>query len=55
MICYEKAYNLNLGHYGAKNINTDYFKLKIEIFNDMIKNSNTNAGSHFNNKIKLRA
>lgn len=45
MICYEKAYYLNLGRYGAKNINTDYFKLKIEIFNDMMKNSNTNAGS----------
>ncbi len=32
--CYEKAYYLNLGRYGAKNINTEYFKLKLQIINE---------------------
>jgi hypothetical protein len=48
MACYEKAYYLNLGRYGAKNINTEYFKLKIEIFNDMVRNYNSGSVTNSN-------
>lgn len=35
--CYEKAYYLNLGRYGGKNVNTEYFKMKLEIDNEEVK------------------
>ncbi len=40
MNCYEKAYYLNLGRYGANNMNTEYFKIKIGIFNETQKKLN---------------
>ena len=33
---YEKAYYLNMGYYGNKNINTEYFKVKLDISNNII-------------------
>lgn len=34
---YEKAYYLNLGRYGGKNVNTEYFKMKLEIANEEMR------------------
>ena len=36
--CYEKAYYLNMGKYGPNDPNTEYFKIKLELMNDKIKN-----------------
>ena len=34
---YEKAYYLNLGRYGATNVNTEYFKTKLDIASEEMK------------------
>ena len=54
---YEKAYYLNKGRYGDKNVNTEYFKTKLDIVNDEMKkystplynNYKTNTNSNNNN------
>jgi tetratricopeptide (TPR) repeat protein len=40
--CYEKAYYLNLGRYGGQNVNTEYFKTKLEILQEEIKKNQNN-------------
>ena len=35
--CYERAYYFNLGRYGGQNVNTEYFKTKLDIVNDEMK------------------
>ena len=40
--CYEKAYYLNLGRYGGQNVNTEYFKTKLEILQEKIKKNQNN-------------
>jgi hypothetical protein len=49
---YEKAYYLNLGRYGATNVNTEYFKTKLDIASEEMKKyvpfsqiSNTNLNN----------
>ena len=51
--CYEKAYYLNLGRYGGQNVNTEYFKTKLEILQDEIKKNPSQLHSNFsiNNSI----
>ena len=36
--CYEKAYYLNMGRYGSQDSSTEYFKIKLNMMNDKIKN-----------------
>ena len=36
--CYEKAYYLNMGRYGPNDSSTEYFKIKLNMMNDKIKN-----------------
>jgi hypothetical protein len=57
---YEKAYYLNKGRYGDKNINTEYFKTKIDIVNDEMKkystsftNTNKYTKSNSNNSFSI--
>ena len=40
--CYEKAYYLNLGRYGGQNVNTEYFKTKLEILQEEMKKNQNN-------------
>jgi hypothetical protein len=57
--CYEKAYYLNLGRYGAQDSSTEYFKIKLNMMNDKIKNyfpfsqtanfSTSNINNYFKN------
>ena len=53
---YEKAYYLNLGHYGPTNVNTEYFKTKLDIATEEMKKyipisqqSNNNLNNNNNN------
>ena len=36
--CYEKAYYLNMGKYGPEDSTTEYFKVKLDLMNDKMKN-----------------
>jgi hypothetical protein len=40
--CYQKAYYLNLGRYGGQNVNTEYFKTKLEILQEEMKKNQNN-------------
>lgn len=58
--CYEKAYYINLGRYGAQNVNTEYYKKKFDFIkqeypqlsqsNNLNNNNNnmSNSNSNFN-------
>ena len=54
---YEKAYYLNLGRYGATNVNTEYFKTKLDIATEEMKKyvpfSQSTNMNNFNNNSQL--
>ena len=49
--CYERAYYFNLGRYGGQNVNTEYFKTKLDIVNDEMKKYSSYDNNNNSNNI----